>query len=471
MIRFFRKAKRYSLKQLQNSVSRIYVNDSQELSQSGLQAGTRVLIMYSKYSIKVVPDLKGTNSIMSTSRGPLLEIKNKSITQSFAGVDAVQVVFTKNGVEIGLCYQDMQRLKRECSTINKLAAGKPLRTASIFSGIGLLSYFIKVGLQKAGVKSQISFAIDSCEKAMSANMNGNPIWADATHDAIAMVDMLNNIDLSLIPQADIVEVGHPCVAFSKLTKKHSRDLAHPEAGTIFCKLLAVIEKINPSMVIIENVDGFIGSDTLSIIKKEMNGYRFEHVMLDAHQYGDIEARKRLCIIAVSEGLPEISLSELVPPAKVTLNPLSSFLEQIPADSPLWRKMEHVKRKLDNPNLNFKNDLYQGHETKLGVLTASYSAPKIGSPMLAHPDNPELQRQFTAQEACNIRQLPKSLELAVMSFANGDNPLVTKVGSKSAVYRMLGNSVSKQAWIAAGEFLGNYFMNIKRCMRIPEWSLN
>ena len=460
MIKFFRKAKKYSIKKLKNSIARIYVNDSQELSDSNLPAGTRVTVTYGNYSIKVIADVNGQNSIMETSRGGLLELRNKSTFESFNGVDSVQVTFTEDGVEIGLCYQDIQRLKRETTIINNLVSGQPIRTASLCSGTGLLALFIKNGLEKSGIKSNICLAIDSCEKAMSANINGNPIWQDASEDAIAIVNQLNNIDITKIRQADLVEIGLPCVPFSKLIKKHYRDIAHPQAGTIFCKLLAILNQINPAIFIIENVEGFLKSDAYSIIKRESVGYRFEEVILDGHSFGDIEGRSRACVVAVSEGLPSLNLQQLKPPAKVTLSPLSNYMETIPLQSELWRKMEHVKRKLDNPNLNFKNDLYTGSETKLGTLTAGYSAPRIGAPMIVHPENPELQRQFTAQEACNIRQLPASLEQAVMSFATGKNPLVKRSGSTSAVHRMLGNSVSKQAWIEAGSFIGSYLRDLK-----------
>tara|TARA_R110002033_G_scaffold135713_2_gene175238 strand:- start:8568 stop:9443 length:876 start_codon:yes stop_codon:yes gene_type:complete len=287
MIKFFRKAKKYSIKKLKNSIARIYVNDSQELSDSNLPAGTRVTVTYGNYSIKVIADVNGQNSIMETSRGGLLELRNKSTFESFNGVDSVQVTFTEDGVEIGLCYQDIQRLKRETTIINNLVSGQPIRTASLCSGTGLLALFIKNGLEKSGIKSNICLAIDSCEKAMSANINGNPIWQDASEDAIAIVNQLNNIDITKIRQADLVEIGLPCVPFSKLIKKHYRDIAHPQAGTIFCKLLAILNQINPAIFIIENVEGFLKSDAYSIIKRESVGYRFEEVILDGHSFGDI----------------------------------------------------------------------------------------------------------------------------------------------------------------------------------------
>jgi DNA (cytosine-5)-methyltransferase 1 len=131
------------------------------------------------------------------------------------------------------------------------------------------------------------------------------------------------------------------------------------------------------------------------------------------------------------------------------------MDNIAPDSTLWREMAHVKRKVDDPRLNFKNTLYTGNETKIATITATYAAPKIGAPMVSHPENPYLQRQFTVNEHAKIRQLPERMHNAVMDIATGTNPLVSKSGSITAAHRMLGNSVSKSAWVHMGKVIGDY----------------
>ncbi|WP_188737971.1 hypothetical protein [Shewanella inventionis] len=188
---------------------------------------------------------------------------------------------------------------------------------------------------------------------------------------------------------------------------------------------------------------------------------YDYMSIVFMQFKDVlkESRPRVCVVAVSNGLPELELSKLKPPAKVTLTPLQQYLEYIPLDAPLWRTMDHIKRKVNEPALNFKNMLYTGCETLISCITATYAAHRVGAPMLLHPTNPDLQRQLTPKEHASIRQLPDSLEMAVMEFAYGNNPLVSKLGSASAVHRMLGNSVSKKVWVQIGSHLGHYLAGL------------
>lgn len=89
-----------------------------------------------------------------------------------------------------------------------------------------------------------------------------------------------------------------------------------------------------------------------------------------------------------------------------------YLQLNYSDSTLWREMAHVKRKVDDPRLNFKNTLYTGSETKIATITATYAAPKIGAPMISHPENPCLQRQFTVNEHCKINKTHRDMGFIV-----------------------------------------------------------
>ncbi len=457
MIKYLRTFKRYAVKNLTKGVSRIYIQDSELLSKAGLPVNARFDIQYERHSIKIIINDNGTNKVMDTGRGSLVELKNKSTYNSFGDVSHVLITFSKNGIEIGLNYSDRQQIERETRLIKRLISGEPIEKASFFSGIGLLSLFLKTGIEKTGIKTRIKFANDLCEKAMSVNLNSNPIWDSASDDAIAMINDLNNIDLSLLPQVDMIEIGYPCVAMSKLCKKEDRDTMHPIVGTLFIKLIAAIKAMNPSVFLMENVQSFLGSDTLRMIKHELGqDYNFSEVSFNGNDFGDLEGRPRTCVVATSKGLPAISLDAmLTPPKSAATRKLSSYMDNIAPDSALWREMAHVRRKVNDPRLNFKNTLYTGNETKIATITATYSAPKIGSPMVSHPENPYLQRQFTVNEHAKIRQLPARMHNAVMNIANGINPLVSKSGSITAAHRMLGNSVSKNAWVYMGKIIGGY----------------
>ena len=223
-------------------------------------------------------------------------------------------------------------------------------------------------------------------------------------------------------------------------------------------MCAAIEKMNPSVICFENTKAFINSKTLDLIKRQLTGYRFEQVILDSHDFGEIESRRRACVIAVSEGLPSLGLVDLKPPVVHSRPILSDYMEAVPEDSPLWREFAHLIRKDKDTRTNYRNTLYSGCASKIGTLIASSASAKAGSPMIRHPTNPNLQRQVTELEHARIRDLPKGVFDQVMAVANGTHQLVSKRGSKTAVHRLCGNGVSKKVWQKVGQFLGRYLTN-------------
>jgi DNA (cytosine-5)-methyltransferase 1 len=452
---FIKRISKYAVKVLSTGAARVFIQTKKHLETAGLSAGTRVSITYLKHKITIKPDVNGTQVIQDTTRGQLLELRNKSTYESIGDLEFVTVTIRKGIVIVTIHSNDKKRLAREESLVNDLRDGNPIRYSSFCSGTGMLAYHLKKGFEKAGVKTQIAFAMDACDVAMEVNVAGNPIWDNASEDAVAITDTFEGIDLEDLVHSHFVEVGLPCVNQSTLCAKDSRDLAHPIVGTLFVKLLACLHKINPAIVLIENTPAFVNSQTLSILKREMPGYRFEETMLNAHDYGELEARKRTCVLAISEGLPEINLTDLIAPKNVVRKPLSSILRPVADDSPLWRKMEHIKRKVSDPKLNFKNTLYTGVETLISTVTATYAAPKVGTPMIAHPTDPDLQRQLMVEEHGDLRDLPESMRQEIMSVESGDHPMVSSRGSKTKAHRLLGNGVSGKVWNAVGEFIGNY----------------
>ena len=459
---FIKRVHKYAVKKLKNGAARIYIQNSDCLRKAQLPENTLVRIKYMKNRIEIIACKDGDSKIMDTGRGALLELKNKSTAKSLGDVNKISATFRTGKVIITLHYTDRKRIERVKKLIDKLSKGKPIRSASFFSGPGMLSYRLKQGLGRAGIDSQVCFANDSSGVAIECNLAGNPIWENATKDALVVIDDLNNLDISELPEADFIEIGYPCVGQSALCKNENRDIDHPVVGSLFIKLLAAIEKMNAGIVLFENTPRFTNSKTLEFIKREMVGYRFENIVINAHDFGDIEARKRSCVIAVSEGLPNLNISELLPDLDIVKqrNCLSDFLEDVPLNSELWKRMDHVKRKDLETSHNYRNMLYNGTEKLIATITASYAAPKAGTPMIVHPVNPELQRQITPLEHSRIRRLPPTLLKQILAVANGTSPMVSRRGSKNIAHRMLGNGVSKYVWNAIGLFLGNYLIKCR-----------
>ncbi len=455
---FIKRIHKYAVKTLKTGAARVFIQNRDALKRSGLPANTRFNVIYAKHTITIIPCKNGANKIMDTGRGELLELKNKDTFKAIGDLGFVTVTFKRGKVVISVNYRDKLKMEREKSIFDALSNGAAIRTASFFSGLGMLAYHIKKGLEEAGIRSTMTFANDSSALAMALNLEANPIWENASKDAFAVIDDLENLDISQLMRSHVAEVGYPCLGQTKMCTKENRDLNHPMVGTLFIKLLAALEKMNPAMVVFENTPSFMNSQTLKMIKREMHGYRFEEVMLNANEHGDIEGRPRACIIAISEGLPKMGLESFTSPSSSPIPVLSDYLENIPPDSPLWREMAHVKRKEQQASLNYKNMLYHGHENKIATICASYGAPKIGAPMIIHPANPNLQRQLTVFEHAKIRDLPEKLFNLVMDVNDGRHQLVNKSGSMTAGHRLLGNGVSSKVWTNIGRAIGLYLQN-------------
>ena len=181
--------------------------------------------------------------------------------------------------------------------------------------------------------------------------------------------------------------------------------------------------------------------------------------LVGYDHGDFEERKRACIIAISEGLPDLCLNEFKAPEFVQRKPISSIMDDVPIESKTWKEMLHVKKKVKDTRLNFKHNVYFGSETKIAAITAGYNSPRIGSPMIENPDT-GLQRLFTTGEHSRIRQIPDKLAKLLSSVATGEYPLVSKRGNTTDVHRMLGNGISPKAWFNLFSYLGQYINSLK-----------
>lgn len=449
----------YSVRHLANGAARVYIKNSALLRQNGYVAGAAFSVTWKNRSLKLVLNEEGSKTVNNTARGELVEVRSKATGDALKGFSRVVVTFSKGVILIEVPLVELMRVTREASIKKALFTGKPLRKASVCSGVGTLAYQMKQGLESEGVKTQMAFAVDSDKLAISLQVEGNPIWLTPTKDAKALAVDIRDIDLSKIKHVHYLEIGYPCNGQSTLSPSERRDLNHPEVGTLFISICALIKALNPAILVLENAVPFLTSDTLSLMQRELSelGYRFESTVLNGYAHGDFEERERACVVGVSEGLPELNLNQFTPPATVERRVFDDVREEIADDSDCWSKMTHVTKKLSDPRLNFKHNLVYGTDDKIAAISAGYASPRIGSPMVPHPNYEEngLQRLFTNNEHSAIRGIPSKLWHVLKKVGNGEHPLVSKRGNTSHVHRLLGNGVSPKAWFDLSAFIGRY----------------
>lgn len=111
-----------------------------------------------------------------------------------------------------------------------------------------------------------------------------------------------------IPEADVVIGGPPCQGFSNLG---SRDVNDPR-NKLWKSYLQVVQRAEPAVFVIENVERFRQSDEFQLLLKEaehglIRGYELTHGILMAADYGVGQRRPRTIVIGSRIGridLPE-----------------------------------------------------------------------------------------------------------------------------------------------------------------------
>ena len=109
-----------------------------------------------------------------------------------------------------------------------------------------------------------------------------------------------------IPEADIVIGGPPCQGFSNLG---SKDVNDPR-NQLWKRYLEVVERANPKVFVIENVERFRKSSEFQLLLDEANGgmlsgYRLSYGSLLAADYGVAQRRPRTIVIGSRVGKIEL----------------------------------------------------------------------------------------------------------------------------------------------------------------------
>lgn len=184
------------------------------------------------------------------------------------------------------------------------------KVVSLYSGAGGLDY----GFEAAGFKTVFANDVDhdSCE-----TLRANRDWPVLERDIfdIDTVEILELADAS-VGEVDVLIGGPPCQPFSKSGYWANGDAArlHDPRSATLDAYLGVVEKLQPRVFLLENVQGIAYSEKneglqLLIRKiKEINkrvgtAYDPRYAILNAAWYGVPQLRERFFLIASRDGVP------------------------------------------------------------------------------------------------------------------------------------------------------------------------
>lgn len=178
---------------------------------------------------------------------------------------------------------------------------KKLKLVSLFSGcggkdLGFIGGFNFMGKKFEENPYDLLWANDFNEKACLTYKNnfGNHI----------VCGDIWKVDFNSLPKADVVTGGFPCQDFSLAGLRKG---FNSNRGLLYLAMKKVIDTLKPKAFIAENVKGLLSTDggkAIQKIKEDFtnSGYKVEHHLVNAANYGISQTRERVFIIGFRNDL-------------------------------------------------------------------------------------------------------------------------------------------------------------------------
>lgn len=316
------------------------------------------------------------------------------------------------------------------------------KVLDLFSGAGGTS----LGFHNAGLNHVALVEID--KDACSTLRKNMPDW-NVIEDDISKVSFKGM-------EADIIEGGFPCQAFSYAGKKLGFE---DTRGTLFFEFARAINEVQPKIAIGENVKGLLRHDNGRTLQAMLNtldeiGYKVEYKVLRS-QYLDVpQKRERLIIIAVRK---DLKMPIIFPKEKNYIISLKEALHKVP-QSKGYKYPDGKKKILDLiPPGGYWKDLPEKIQKEYMGASFYHTGGRTGmarrlaweEPSLTlttspaqkqtercHPDE---TRPLTIREYARIQTFPDEWEF---------------VGSIASQYKQIGNAVPVNLGYHIGKALKN-----------------
>ncbi len=299
-----------------------------------------------------------------------------------------------------------------------------IRVASLFCGcggtdLGVIGGFDFNGKHYTKLNTEIVYANDFERTACDIFDENFKIKADRRD--------IREVSAQELPEFDVLLGGFPCQSFSIVAQNPKRLGVKGDKGMLFFEMCRILKEKQPIMFIAENVKGILSANkrqAFPLIVKEFEkcGYKINHELLLAADYGVPQKRERVIICGVRNDIAE---NFMFP------EPILSETEYMPLKFVL-------EKKVDNKYF-FSDRAVQGmlkakpHMNKGRAQNVNFPCNTVGAhlaKMSLNSTDPVLldngkYRRFTPREVARIQSFPEEFKL---------------VGSDTAQYKALGNAI-------------------------------
>lgn len=374
--------------------------------------------------LKPASEKGGRYTVSKRSRNnrviPVLDVTARELAELFDGLEypengdkILRVMIQEKRIIVTVDRQHIQQTKREQRLAKKVKEGAVLDVASLFHGGGILDAAFHQGMKDAGVNTRLAVAIELEPEYLDCSMRNNPVW-DANSIAInSPIEQVSPYRSGM--EVDVLLAGIPCTGASRSGRSKNGIKAaeeHDKAGAMFVYFLEFVRALNPAVVLVENVPEYANTLSATVIRSVLDdlGYRITEKVLNGNDFGALENRNRLCMVAVSEGLPDVDLDSLSP-VRQKESTISEILEDVPDSSERWKSFDYLaeKEKRDlAAGKGFKRQLLDGSEPCCGTIGKDYAKCRSTEPFIKNPRNPRLSRIFTPREHARVKTIPDYL---------------------------------------------------------------
>lgn len=290
-----------------------------------------------------------------------------------------------------------------------------MKVISLFSGCGGLD----LGLIQAG--NTIVWANDIDKDACAT-------YRENIGDHI-VCDDIKNIDISSLPDADVVVGGFPCQGFSQANRLRTLDDDRNKLYRFFYNTILIKQ---PKFFIAENVKGILSLGKGTAIKQivsefETAGYTTSVNLINMADYGVPQTRQRVIIIGQRENL-----------GKEFLFVFPSPTHSKNGNLPKWISIKEAIDHFPDPEINSSvlNHVYSAYKVEFRNFTGHRKTdPDKPSPTILARGNGQGgvcaiphyngKRRLTIRESASVQTFPDDFHF---------------VGAMNSCYRQIGNAV-------------------------------